>query len=143
MSHQQRQAAAQKRFSELTKARAMQKDLGNLRQQRFNCQMDALHMTMRTGPCALLFSRVNASSRGHRGNDVLEVTTSAIKRDASVQSLITFAPIQTDSRRNQVQFHPTLLHNWMQLQFHRIRPPCLWKFVLERGPFLKQLYKLD
>jgi hypothetical protein len=66
--------------------------------QGFKFQRVALHMMRTTNRSVLHFNRESASSRAQLGNVAREVSISATKRDATVQSHTTFAPTLTDKR---------------------------------------------
>ena len=104
MRHQQHRGVDLRKYRKLTRV----KELPKAPENRSKFLTVALPTTMTISPCVLLFSQVNASSRALLAKDVQEVSINATRRDATVQSHITFALTRTDMR-------------WMQFQFHMVQ----------------------
>ena len=69
------------------------------------CRMGAHLMMMTTSHFALHIRLESASSRNQLAKGAQEASISVIRKDASVQSHITFARILTDMRGRHLQFH--------------------------------------
>ena len=109
MRHQQHRGVDLRKYRKLTRVKEPPKEPENLQElQRSKFLTVALPTTMTISPCVLLFRQVNASSRALLAKDVQEVSINATRRDATVQSHITFALTRTDMR-------------WMQFQFHMVQ----------------------
>ena len=102
--------------------------------RRYNFLKVVPLMMMSTNLCALHSRTTSASSRDRLGSVVPVGSISVTRKGATGLSLTTCAPIQTDLRRRQQQFH--------KRQFHEIHLPYLWKSLQDGEPFLRQPYKL-
>jgi hypothetical protein len=150
MRHQQHQVVDPRRCRRPTKVRGPPRAPENLQEcQRPRSLMGALLMMTTTSPCALLFSQGNASSRALLAKGAQEVFINARRKDATVQSHITFALTQTDMRWMRLQFHIVqLVRQRFQQQFHMVcriqqwfhmtHLPFLWSYSQEKGPCQKQ-----
>ena len=129
MKRHQRLRVAQTRRQELTKERVIQKAPESLVVPLdCSCRKGAPLTMMTTSRFALRFKMESASSRDQLASGAQEDFINVIRKDASVQSHITFARILTDM-------------GGRHLQFHKVHHLVLWSSSQEEVLFHERRYK--